>query len=382
MSQADRLPATANGQADRVPNVSHGAVSRPDAPFAVERESAASVLDLARDLLIETRHMDISPRRMQWMYQENPDGPAVVWSLRERSTGKLAGFTAGLPRRMLVRGQPRTAWNCADFSVLPAYRTLGLAVRLRRAAREEVDAGAVDFLYAHPNERMQMIHERAGHTGVGTIVRYAFVLHAARFIREHVRPAALGAAAGWLAGTLADPWLHWRSPAWRQRPAAHIRIEPEPRFDDRFDRLFAERGGELPVVGVRDARYLQWRYGEHPLYRTQAVLAVRDGKLHGFALFTQHDRVAILKDIFPPDDPQLVRDLVVGLVRRLRRTGAETLSFWALEGNPALPALIELGFLRRPEISRMFAYAPAASPLSESLLDHRGWHITHGDRDI
>lgn len=350
--------------------------------FTVQREEPLPLLDRLREILIETRHMNISPERMRWMYQANPDGAAALWTIRERTSGKLAGFTVGLPRRMIVAGQSRLGWNCADFSVLPAYRTLGLAIRLRRAAREEIDAGRMDLLYAHPNERMQPIHERAGHVGVGSILRYAFVLRAARYVRERVRPPWLGAAAGRIVGATVDPLLYLRSPAGRRRSSVEIQIENAPRFDDRFDRLFADNAGALAVQGVRDARYLHWRYAAHPIYRTQAVVARRDGMLVGYALFTQHEGVAILKDVFPPLGREIVADLVCGLLRYLRSTNAETVSFWALEGNPVATALLELGFLRRPEISQMFAYAATRSSMQSCLFDRRSWHITHGDRDI
>ena len=52
----------------------------------------------------------------------------------------MAGFTVAIPRRMRVDGSPCVCWNCADFSVAPKFRVLGVAVKLRRASREGVDA--------------------------------------------------------------------------------------------------------------------------------------------------------------------------------------------------------------------------------------------------
>lgn len=379
MQQPAPQPNSAPNAAEPVAGAPPG-IGSP--PFTVQREDPLPLLDRLREVLVETRHMNISPERMRWMYQDNPDGPAALWTIRERSSGTLAGFTVGLPRRMSVAGEVRMAWNCADFSMLPRYRTLGLAIRLRRAAREEIDAGQMDMLYAHPNERMQMIHERAGHIGVGSILRYAYVLRAARYLRERVGPPWLGAAVGRVVGAFADPLLRLRRPLRKGKPNVEIRIEPVPVFDDRFDALYAAHAAAPTVQGVRDARYLNWRYAVHPLYRTQAVLALQDGRLLGYALFTSQSGVAILKDVFPPLARDVVHDLICGLLEHLSRTGAETLSFWALEGNPVAAVLLELGFLRRPEVSQMFSYAAPDSPLRSSLFDRRSWHITHGDRDI
>ncbi len=392
MSRAEDAPATQHRPDSAAPhsapttmNFFHAPIpgdARDQGPFTVQREDPLPLIDPLRDMLIETRHMNISPERMRWMYLDNPDGPAALWTIRERSSGKLAGFTVGVPRRMVAAGQSRFAWNCADFSVLPAYRTLGLALRLRRAAREEIDAGKMDLLYAHPNERMQVIHERAGHVGVGNVLRFAYVLRTGRVIRERVQPPWLGAALGRAMGTVVDPLLHLRSPVCRRQPSLEVRIDPEPRFDERFDELFADNAGASAVLGVRDARYLRWRYSKHPQYAAQAVLALENGRLAGYALFTEHTGASILKDVFPPIGGEALRDLICGLVTHLRQRRVETISFWALEGNPVIPALLELGFLRRPEVSQMFAYAAPASPLQTCLFDRRSWHITHGDRDI
>ena len=41
----------------------------------------------------------------------------------------------------------------------------------------------------------------------------------------------------------------------------------------------AVRCSRFRAIGVRDARYLTWRYADNPLYKSHAVLAVRDGRL-------------------------------------------------------------------------------------------------------
>jgi len=74
-----------------------------------------------------------------------------------------------------VRGNDVLCWNCGDFSVDQKYRSLGIALKLRRAAKNAVDKGTVDALYAHPNERMAVIYQRVGHTCIGQMNRFAKV---------------------------------------------------------------------------------------------------------------------------------------------------------------------------------------------------------------
>ncbi|RPI83368.1 MAG: hypothetical protein EHM42_08485, partial [Planctomycetaceae bacterium] len=132
----------------------------------VAEEPVEPALAEVRELLVRTRTYDISLDRLRWMYLANPDGPAVLWTVRQE--GELQGFTACLPRRMRVNGQPLRAWIGADFSMDPRQRTLGPAALLRRQARLGIEAGRADFLYAHPNERMALVHRRVGHQALGT----------------------------------------------------------------------------------------------------------------------------------------------------------------------------------------------------------------------
>src|SRR5262245_46663786 len=104
--------------------------------YEVIEEDPDRIEPLARAALEATRGEPAHPRRFAWLYRANPDGAAVVWSVRRSETGEFAGFTAGLPRRMFVSGRECLCWNCSDFSIYPRFRALGVAVKLRRAATE------------------------------------------------------------------------------------------------------------------------------------------------------------------------------------------------------------------------------------------------------
>ena len=339
-------------------------------------------LDAARDeaiaLLDATRRGLIDEVRFDWLYGNNPDGQAVLWAIRKVETGEMAGFTVALPRRIMVDGKARTCWNGADFSMMPKFRTLGLAMKLRRAAKEGVDGGRVDFLYSHPNERMAVIHAKVGHAPVGRMLRYAKPLKTAPCFSQKVRSKALAAAMG---GAI-DPLLRIVGREWRYRPTCDVRLVCSARFDEQFDRLFDESAPAARIVGVRDARYLNWRYADNPLYQTDALLAEEGNRLRGYLLFTVQDGVANVKDVFPPGSDDVARDLIVAMIREGRRRGLKSLNITALEGNPLLPIFVEFGFRLRPESSQMFAYAAADRPWRAAVTDGTSWFVTVGDRDV
>jgi hypothetical protein len=167
-----------------------------------------------------------------------------------------------------------------------------------------------------------------------------------------------------------------------RRAVSRVRLVSPARFDDRFDRLFEDSVPGHAIVGVRDARYLTWRYADNPLHDTHALLAEADGRLQGFLLFMVEDGVAQVKDLFPPTRPAELGDLVAALVRHGRRTGLTGLSIGALEGSSLVGVLSRLGFRLRSETSPMFAYAPPDKPWTRLLTEKDNWFMTNGDRDV
>jgi hypothetical protein len=267
----------------------------------------------------------------------------------------------------------------ADFSILPEFRTLGLAVKLRRAARDAIDAGGADFLYAHPNDRMAVIHGRVGHRPIGTMVRLAKPLRIGTFVAERISSPRLGA----IAGGFLDPVRRWTDLTVRHNGNLTVRPAEAGMIDQRFDDLFRRSvEGFKGIVGVRDSRYLRWRYADNPLYRTDMFIAEDRQQLAGYLLYVRRDNEVHVKDIFPMHQPAIAQALVAGLTREGYRAGWRSISMTMLETNPLRPMLQALGFRQRGETSQMFGYCPDDRPWSAAVYDKDAWWLTVGDRDV
>jgi hypothetical protein len=347
-------------------------------PFDIREESLDDALSDVLTTLQATRTHAIDKSRLDWLYRENPDGPAVLWTARDSESGRIAGFTVALPRRILVDGELASCWNCADFSILPKFRSLGVALKLRRAATIEIDAGRADFLYANPNQRMAVIHQKVGHAGIGRMVRHARVLRSARYLKVRLGSSA----AGTLAGSIVDPLLWANDILRRRRPAGGTSLIGPAFFDDRFDRLFQASTSAARIVGVRDARYLNWRYRSNPLYESQLIECERVGQLSGYLIFRVIDGVAHIKDLFPPNDAHTVRDLLSEMIRTGRRLGLSGLSTSLLAGNPHESFLREFGFRPRQNGSQFYVYAAGTAPCRQAVTDDNSWFMMEGDRDV
>jgi hypothetical protein len=146
--------------------------------------------------------------------------------------------------------------------------------------------------------------------------------------------------------------------------------------------LFEEGHSGRRVVGVRDSRYLNWRYAKNPLYRTHAIVAEADGRLVGYALFVLQESVAHIVDVFVSGGRPVERDLLEALTDHARGLGLASISAVVLDGHPVVGTLCEAGFVRRPDSSQMFGYAREESPLRKLILSHASWLLSVGDRDV
>lgn len=325
-------------------------------------------LPLLMGTLNDNFRMQLPIDRFRWLYLDNPDGRAVAWFALDEGSGEIVGSTAVTPRRIrLGRGrQEVVAWNCGDFSIRPRYRTMGAALKLRRAARDAVDAGARPFLYAHPNDRMLPVHLRVGHSPLGRMVRHA------RRMRMETGWRPLDAA-----GSIGLRLIGRERFVRRREELELLTSDAGPEFDELYEKALARLGTAL----VRDAGYVRWRFQRMPVEPHEILVSRRGSRLTGYLAFVIQDRAAHVKDWLTLDER--ARDqLFAGFVRDMSRRDVRSLSVIALETHPDLAAWRRFGFFVRPESSTAITYVPESFPGRSEVSTPQAWYMTVGDRDV
>jgi hypothetical protein len=307
--------------------------------------------------------------RVRWLYKENPDGQAIAWFVLDDRTGEVVGCTSVFPRRLRVRGssRPVVGWNCGDFCIVPRYRSLGAAVKLRQAARDAVDAGASPFLYAHPNDRMLQIHLRVGHQPLGRMVRYA----------RPLRPRT-----GWrVADALVAGALRVAGPGTRVRSRHEAEAVNGAGIGAELDELYDRVAPQVGTSLVRDATYVRWRFLQNPAKSDEVLLTRLGGRLTGYLVFAMRQEGALIKDWLAADEAARDR-LFAACVDEAYRRGARSVSVVALETHPDIPRLGKYGFVRRPDSYTAVTYVGASFPGRSDVTAAEAWYMTAGDRDI
>jgi predicted acetyltransferase len=248
---------------------------------------------------------------------------------------------------------------------MPRYRAGGAAIKLRRAARDGVDAGVRPFLYAHPNDRMLQIHVRVGHQPLGRMVRLARPTRLTdRGIIGRIGTLGLRAARVDRLGSPRDEY--------------EIEISSLPAdLDDLFEQLRPTLGTAL----VRDVRYLTWRFLDCPLHEYRFVLARRASQLSGYLVFCVTNDQLLIKDWLALDT-RAVRTLFSAAIDQAYAANAASASVTLLETHRDRSLIRGLGFATRPETSTSITYAPESLPWRADVMSADAWYMTVGDRDV
>ncbi len=333
--------------------------------ITIEEVPVAERLAMLQELHNANRERQASAARFEWSYLRNPCGPARAWVARDDATQAAVGFSAVFPRSVRVHGQPVAAWTTGDFSVSRNYRTLGVALKLRRAARSEIDRGGGTFFWSHPNPQATPLHERLGHARIGALHRV-------------LKPLALPRGPAWLAAVTRRPaaWFSADRRVPRLPGAATVGVE----VPNDVEALYAHVADDIGTSIVRSRAYWTWRFVEHPIEPCRIVTVRQGGRLRGTAAIVFRDTHAALKDWLAEDDAACA-ELLAATLDAAREAGSRWMSAIMLERHRFLPVFDRLGFLRRPETGLVYGYARADLPWKAEVLDAQHWYMTAGDRD-
>jgi hypothetical protein len=145
--------------------------------------------------------------RHDWLYVNNPAGPATVCLLRDEESGTVVGSTALLPRRLCSSGRILSAGIAADLMVDQRHRSLGPSIILQKGILERMAEAGIGVVYAFPNPKSIPMTRRIGYRQVAERVALVLPLRSESFLRERIpqggtqarsaagRPGAVPAAA-------------------------------------------------------------------------------------------------------------------------------------------------------------------------------------------
>ena len=96
-------------------------------PFVPERHQPA-LETLWREEFGDPRIRSRIPERMEWLYRQNPLGPATTYVTVVSETGETCACATYFPRGLVVHGKPVRGGVLCDFAVNKQNRIAGAAI--------------------------------------------------------------------------------------------------------------------------------------------------------------------------------------------------------------------------------------------------------------
>lgn len=200
---------------------------------------------------------------LEWQYEKNPAGPAVIQLARDVENDQLAGQHVVIPMLFKANNQAIKGTLCINILTREAYREQGIFTGLAKPVYQDCVTQGLEFCYAFPNPNSYPgFIRKLGFSDLGSVPLLLLLLNTKALVEKKI--------GAWLA-PLALPF--------------HLYFQVKDRPDDRYEvyPLTASNLSELdvfwtkiqhkyPIMGIRDADYLRWRYFDIPL---------RDYQLYG-----------------------------------------------------------------------------------------------------
>ncbi|MDD4888076.1 MAG: hypothetical protein PHO64_14365, partial [Thiomonas sp.] len=319
-------------------------------------------------------HPERRQDKYDWFYLRNPAGaPHVLLAHSAAENGAPIGVIGLGTRQMQLAGHALNAGLLADFGVVAEHRTLYPAMLLQTSLRDRF-LPQFGLIYGFPNPKSEPVVKRLGYSVAGPMVRYVRVLRSANYLPSlfpHVVRHTLGHAA--------DRWRH----ALRRTQYAHdfsgVFAQWMDQPDGRFDALWAAQSAQPLLIGVRDRRYLAWRFEQKPWKKFRFLaLNSRTNGLIAYAASEVIGHVLHIRDLLcHPGHPDSLSLLLDTLFRDARSDGHISVSFEFLGPAPMQQALLRLGMVARGQRNVMFT---AAGPNADAIRQ-TPWYLTSADED-
>ena len=172
----------------------------------------------------------------------------------------------------------------------------------------------------------------------------------------------------------------------RNRSGA-LKIRLVDSFDHKFDEFWEKVKGQYGIIGVRDRRYLEWRYRK-PGKRHEIFVADIAGEMVGYMVLSVRKEekhiIGYIMDILVDERVEAGFALVRQALLRFLSDKVDYVRCWMMQDKKLYKTLREHGFVERDgdqTIKGVYLIFDGKNIDDAYIGDSRNWYITMGDSD-
>ena len=352
-----------------------------------EKGDEYQILRLRQVVFGDIDPVRLKPSTWEWQFRHNPAGEAFCCLAEDRGT--IVGQYAAIPTCFSVKGKETLfAFSC-DTMIHPDYRKQGMFTALAKKVYRLIESQhRITTVWGFPN--------KIALPGFTKHLNWSLLsVFPLRVIP--LRPLAMFLSSLPLKTTSRKEWrdpgagssleLSVSRAGFPEVPG--LLVEPVTRFDAEFDTLWNRNRGIAPVIQVRNAAYLNWRYLGVPGFHYRPFAIRLKGRLSGYMVIRMMNVAGhffgVLADLFPFPirDRHTTRRLFLFAREYCRTQGAEFMTCLLSRSDASF--FREVGFRKVPAIlsPRKWYFGCRYSQDERAVLGaEMNWYLTYGDTDI
>jgi len=343
-------------------------------------------LESVSALINEVLSVDIKPDHWRDKYFRNPAGDAL--SAVVVHDGQVVGQIGSIPIRFRVNGEEVIAVQELDVAMYESHRRFDVFLRLANEQSKIYKQNGVDFSFTFAIGTTSEIARIFNVSKkVSQIPRLVKVLDTDPLLKKKLSAGVLSK----VVSPAANMALRLKYGEKTKIPDG-MELKRIERFDAPFDAFWERIKDDYPIMTIRSAVYLNWRYFDAALidYEIIALVETATGAVAGFVVLGESDEGYTIGQIFDVVTPRegseaITRCLVSRAIERFRQKKAAMVKCWFYEHCHVSPVLDAQGFGPRLKEGRDVLFTPydgEKSCRARSLgEDQKNWYLAKGDSD-
>lgn len=352
-------------------------------------ENLSETIEMTRDYYGDSWISDLS--FLKWQYEDNPAGSAVIQLARDVETNQLAGQNVVIPMRFKAYDKKVNGTLCLNILTRQAYCGQGIFTGLAEPVYQDCTGQGLAFCYAFPNPNSYPgFLKKLGFTDLGNVPLLLRPLNTKALVQKKF---------GSLLASFTLPFQLLFKVKDRSDECYEIYSLTALNLSD-LNTFWTKIQDKYPIMGIRDADYMRWRYFDIPLrdYQIYGVRQKRGSELLGYIVgrCTEVEDMSsgmIVDFLVDPNHPAAGKYLVNRLLRFFVENNMDLAGSLMLPHTQESRILKVNGFFTCPKsfepqpfrvIYRRFIPLEneEKGPSSDPFLLLKHWFLTMGDYDV
>lgn len=322
------------------------------------------------------------PAFLKHQYFDNPAGNALIELAVDSNNGALAGQYVVQPARIRVFGKDEKCVISLNTLTRKAYRGQKIFVKLAERTYERAAKEGYALVYGAPNQN--------SYPGFMKNLKFKDIHHFPLYVRPlNIRHMVLERMKNRFLAALASPFqIIFPNMGSKSKDIVELTEENLALFDSFWERI----KDKYPIMGIRDAAYIRYRYMNVPRRKYYPFVALKSGEIVAFAVGRIREvagfETGMIADfLFVPGHEEEAKELIKVLVKQMKDHGASLAACVILENAEETRILKKCGFYHipdklLPQPTPLILRLLTKEPNEDKLSDIHNWFFTTGDYDV